>query len=71
VKLGVGLTFVKVIADPGAGVYEENAVDGGPSLARQLRKLISEASERKGGSISRRLSLCSTIDSAQQRRAPP
>jgi hypothetical protein len=31
--------------------YEEKAVDGGPSLARQLRKLISEASERKGGSI--------------------
>jgi hypothetical protein len=31
--------------------YEENAVDGGPLLARQLRKLISEASERKGGSI--------------------
>ena len=31
--------------------YEEKAVDGGPSLAAQLRKLISEASERKGGPI--------------------
>jgi hypothetical protein len=29
--------------------YEEKAVDGGPSLAGQLRKLINEASERKGG----------------------
>src|SRR5271155_833054 len=29
--------------------YEEKAGDGGPSLAGQLRKLISEASERKGG----------------------
>jgi hypothetical protein len=29
----------------------EKAVDGGPSLAGQLRKLISEASERKGGPI--------------------
>jgi hypothetical protein len=28
--------------------YEEKAVDGGPSLAAQLRKLISEASEQKG-----------------------
>ena len=31
--------------------YEEKAVDGGPSLAGQLRKLISEARERKGGPI--------------------
>jgi hypothetical protein len=31
--------------------YEEKAVDGGPSLAAQLRKLISEASERKGRPI--------------------
>jgi hypothetical protein len=29
--------------------YEEKAADGGPSLAGQLRKLISEASEQKGG----------------------
>jgi hypothetical protein len=29
--------------------YEEKAVEGGPSLARQLRKLITEAGERKGG----------------------
>jgi hypothetical protein len=28
--------------------YEENAVDGGPSLAAQLRKLIREAGERRG-----------------------
>ena len=28
--------------------YEENAVDGGPSLTGQLRKLIREARERKG-----------------------
>ena len=28
--------------------YEEKAVDGGPSLAGQLRKLIHEARERKG-----------------------
>jgi hypothetical protein len=28
--------------------YEEKAVDGGPSLSGQLRKLIREASERKG-----------------------
>jgi hypothetical protein len=31
--------------------YEEKAVDGGPSLARQLRKLIREVSQRKDGSI--------------------
>ena len=29
--------------------YEEKAVDGGPALAGQLRKLIREASKRKGG----------------------
>jgi hypothetical protein len=29
--------------------YEETAVEGGPTLARQLRTLISEASERKSG----------------------
>jgi hypothetical protein len=28
--------------------YEEKSVDGGPSLARQLKKLIREARERKG-----------------------
>ena len=28
--------------------YEEKAVDGGPSLTGQLRKLIRGASERKG-----------------------
>jgi hypothetical protein len=38
--------------------YEEKAVDGGPSVAGQLRKLIIEASERKRGPI------LSTIDSA-------
>jgi hypothetical protein len=37
--------------------YTEKAVDGGPSLAGQLRKLISEASERKGGPIAAPLAL--------------
>jgi hypothetical protein len=29
--------------------YDQQVVDGGPSLAGQLRKLIREASKRKGG----------------------
>jgi hypothetical protein len=29
--------------------YDDSVVGGGPILARQLKKLLTEASERKGG----------------------